>query len=247
MPIVAVVSVAAVVAAIAVSSLPDRRARAGQDRNARIVLSPSDGFGRSQVPSPVESPSSAPAADQRLVPFAHWHGLELSLPSRDVRCVCYHEAAYHDALALQPLGRLRKDYNSTKFPRNEPRTKGPDYLIMSSRGRATPATSAADLVMPRRTEVFAPVSGVVTKAKRYRLYGRYVDVHLEIKPDTAPEVRVAMIHVDDVHVRPGDRVTQGVSVIGVPRVFPFGDQADLYIPGRDPHLHLEVLDPDTRK
>jgi hypothetical protein len=150
-------------------------------------------------------------------------------------------------MALQPMGRMRKDYNRTKFPNNEARTDGPDYLIMSSRGRGTPATSAADLVMPRTTKVLSPVSGVVTKVKRYRLYGRYPDVKVEIRPDVAPDMRVAMIHLDEVGLRFGDRVTQGTSVVGRPRSFPFGDQTDLYIAGGDPHVHVEVVDPDVAR
>jgi murein DD-endopeptidase MepM/ murein hydrolase activator NlpD len=113
---------------------------------------------------------------------------------------------------------------------------------MSSRGRGTPATSAVDLVMPRRTQVFAPVSGVVTRVRRYRLYGRHIDISIEIRPDADHGVRVSMIHLDDRQVREGDRVTQGVSQIGVPRAFPFGDQTDLYIPGGHPHVHLEIID-----
>jgi hypothetical protein len=194
-----------------------------------------------------ESPSAASRADPRLVPFAAYRGLQLHLTSAAVRCVCYHEASYSDAMALRPLGRLRRDYNITKFPRNEPTTVGPDYVIMSSRGRGTPATSAADLVMPRGTRVLSPITGIVSKVKRYMLYGRYVDMEVQLRSEAAPDLRVSMIHLDRVRVREGDAVVQGVSVIGVPRVFPFGDQTDLYVPGRNPHVHLEVVDPSRRR
>src|SRR5204862_3962239 len=106
-----------------------------------------------------------------------------------------------------------------------------------------PATSAADIVMPAGTKVGAPVSGVVAKVRRYRLYGGYVDHEVEIRPDGAPDLRVAMIHLDDLAVHEGDEVSQGASVIGVPRIFPFSSQTDLYIPGGNPHVHMEVIDP----
>lgn len=191
------------------------------------------------VPLP---PATSEAPDPRLVEFASWRSIELHLLSTDVRCVCYHEASYRDAMALQPLGRMRRNYNITKFPQDEPRTQGPDYMIMSSRGRGTPATSAVDLVMPRRTQVVAPVTGVVTKVRRYRLYGRHLDIAIEIRPDSDHGVRVSMIHLDEQQVREGDRVIQGVSPIAVPRAFSFGDQTDLYIPGGHPHVHVEIID-----
>ena len=234
-PIVAGLVVLPVVVVLAVSSGIGRRVGAG---GARPSADPATEI-RGLVPLP---PATSEAPDPRLIPFASWRSVELHLLSTDVRCVCYHEASYRDAMALQPMGRMRRNYNVTKFSTDEPRTEGPDYVIMSSRGRGTPATSAVDLVMPRRTQVFAPVSGVVTRVRRYRLYGRHIDISVEIRPDADHGVRVSMIHLDDRQVREGDRVTQGVSPIGVPRTFPFGDQTDLYIPGGHPHVHLEIID-----
>jgi biotin carboxyl carrier protein len=240
LPIVAGV-VAVAIAVVAASSAGARHAtHAG-------IGSGSRGLGPGAHASTPRSEPFAAAADPRLVAFASWRGLELYLPSSAVRCVCYHEASYHDAMALHPLGRLRHDYNVTKFSRREPVTPGPDYIVMSSRGRPTPATSAADVVMPRGTKVRAPVSGVVTKVKRYRLYGGYVDDEVEIRPDDAPDVRLAMIHLDDLEVHEGDEVSQGASVIGVPRIFPFSSQTDLYIPGGNPHVHMEVIDPSRAR
>jgi Peptidase family M23 len=235
---VVAVTIAVVVASSAGAPHP---ARAGAGPAIPGVV----GSGEHASASPPSPPT--PPADPRLVAFASWRGLWLHLPARAVRCVCYHEASYQDAMALHPLGRMRRDYNITKFPRREPATPGPDYVIMSSRGRPTPATSAADLVMPAGTNVRAPVSGVVTKVKRYRLYGGYVDDEVEIRPDDAPDVRLAMIHLDRLRVREGDDVVQGASVIGVPRTFPFSSQTDLYIPGGDPHVHMEVIDPSRAR
>lgn len=199
--------------------------------------------GGNTEPAERTAPTNLGHVDVRLEPFAVSRGLELSLPARRIRCVCYHEASYHDALALQPLGRMRRNYNGTKFPPDEPTTKGPDYLIMSSRGRSTPATSAADVVVERRTDIFSPVSGVVRNVKRYRLYGSSLDFRLTIRPDDAPALRVVMIHLDDVRVRTGDRVEQGITVLGRPRVLPISSQTDIYVAGRRPHVHIEVVDP----
>jgi hypothetical protein len=245
LPIVAGLVVLPVAVAVGISGTMRGGARAGDHPTARPPARPA-------APPAAGATSrradAAPrTADPRLTAFATWRNLRLYLTAVDVRCVCYHEASYHDAMALHPLGRMRHDYNTTKFPSDEPATAGPDYVIMSSRGRDTPATSAADLVMPRRTRVLSPVTGVVTKVKRYLLYGRYVDYDVEVRPDAAPAMRISMIHLDRLRVRDGDAVQQGITVLGVPRTFPFGDQTDLYFPGGNPHVHLEVVDPTRDK
>jgi hypothetical protein len=181
--------------------------------------------------------------DPRLVPFARFHDIRLFLPAVHVVCVCYHEASYDHAMALQPLGRLERDYNRTKFPRDTPHTAGPSYVIMSSRGRSTPATSAVDVVLPAATPFLAPVDGVVMRVRTYRLYGHYQDVELSIRPENDPAFRVVMIHLQRVRVRPGDSVVQGVTPLGEPRVFPFSSQSAYYVGARHPHVHLEIVDP----
>lgn len=170
--------------------------------------------------------------------FARYRGLTLVLPDRDPVAVCYHEAVYPDAVELEPIGKCRRNANRTKFdpPASEP---GPGYIVMSSRGRGTPATSAVDLVLRRRTPVLAPVTGRVVKLRRYRYEGTH-DMRIEIVPPDAPELRVVVIHVDRVQIREGDELFAGETVLGVPRVFGFTSQIDYYIPGRNPHVHVEV-------
>ncbi len=169
--------------------------------------------------------------------------MRLVLPVSHPVCVCYHEASYHDALPLHPLGHLVRDENVTKFrPRTAP-THGPAYVIMASRGRPTPATSAVDVVTRPGQPFLAPADGVVMKVKAYRLYGRYADVEVVIRPSADPRYRVVMIHLADVSVRPGERVIAGLTRLGVARVFPFTSETDYYGGGHRPHVHLEVVDP----
>jgi murein DD-endopeptidase MepM/ murein hydrolase activator NlpD len=111
---------------------------------------------------------------------------------------------------------------------------------MSSRGRRQAATSAADVALRRGTVVLAPTTGVVTSAKAYRLYGRYRDMRIAIRPDGVRGIAVVLIHVDRVTVRRGDRVFAGVTPIGVPRMFAFSSQVNDYIGPGIPHVHIEV-------
>ena len=224
----------ALAAALALAIAP--RAARSTDVPSRPVVHPAVRHPRS-----VALVSRQP--DPQLVVFARFHDIRLFLPAVHVVCVCYHEASYDHAMTLQPLGRLKGDHNRTKFPRDTPHTAGPSYVIMSSRGRSTPATSAVDVVLAAATPFLAPVDGVVTKVRAYRLYGHYKDVELSIRPENDPAFRVVMIHLQRVRVEPGDSAIQGVTPLGEPRVFPFSSQSAYYVGGRHPHVHLEIVDP----
>jgi murein DD-endopeptidase MepM/ murein hydrolase activator NlpD len=164
------------------------------------------------------------------------------LPAADVVDVCYHQASYADAMTLRPFGHLERNANRWMFDRPAD-TPGPGYIVMSARGRSTSGTSAVDIVLKPGTPILAPVSGRVTKAKPYRLYDRYRDWRVEIAPDDQPQLRVVIIHLSGVRVRRGDRVSATLSVIGLPREFGFRSQEDDYVPGGDPHVHIEVKEP----
>jgi hypothetical protein len=198
---------------------------------------------------PVEPSPVLPDAVQGepLPVFATAAGVHVRLPSGDAVAVAFHEASYRDALALRPTGVCGRCKNATKFTPPPPRDPALRYLVTHSRGRATPATSAADVVLPKGTAVLAPVDGVVVRVRRYRLYRSYPDMRVEIAPDADPARRVALLHLGAVQVRPGERVTASASLIGVPRKLPFESQVDRYVRGRYPHVHLEVKDaPATR-
>ncbi|MEX0990129.1 MAG: hypothetical protein WD206_07530 [Actinomycetota bacterium] len=182
--------------------------------------------------------------EPRNVPFAAFRDLELVVPSEKEIAICYHEAVYPDAQTMEPIGTCRRNGNRTKFD-PPPKRPGPPYIVMSSRGRGTPATSAVDVVMEGRTRVLAPATGRVARVKRYRYEGTF-DQRIEIAPTDAPDLRVVMLHVDQVQIREGDQLMAGESVLGVPRVFGFTQQVDYYIPGRNPHVHLEVKVPEPR-
>ena len=192
------------------------------------------GRDRGPVPPPT---SSAPTTSERVM--AAVGGITLRVPGGDVAAVAYHEAALPDALGMRPAGRCVRNANRTKFDIPE-RTEGPDYLVMSSRGRPHPATSAVDVAMPAGSHVLSPVSGTVIRAKKYFLYGRYLDFRVEIRPENGPKLRVVIIHLDHLAIRKGAEVIAGETPLGVPHLFPFHSQINDYIPARIPHVHLEV-------
>ena len=79
-----------------------------------------------------------------------------------------------------------------------------------------PATSAADIVLPRGETVLAPVNGTVTRVKRYRLYSSYPDVRVELRPEGVPDRRVVMIHLARAAGSDSNRRSTGTSGAVIP-------------------------------
>jgi hypothetical protein len=195
------------------------------------------------IPQVAPSPVVSDAAAGSLLPvFATAGGVRLRLVSAEPVVVAFHEASYDDAMAFRPTGVCGRCRNPTKFVPPPPRDPSLRYLVTHSRGRDTPATSAADLVLPAGTPVLSPIDGIVARVRRYRLYRRYPDIRVVIRPADARERRVVLLHLGAVPVRPGDGVTASATVLGTPRRLPFESQVDRYVRGRYPHVHLEVKD-----
>ncbi len=186
-----------------------------------------------------DEPSVSPGGTSAWQGFARADGLMLMLPMQDPTAVAYHQAYYGDAFGMHPLGNIERNANKAQFDAPQ-ETSGPVYIVQSSRGRGTGPTTAVDIVMPRQAAVMAPIDGTVVVAKRYKLYGQYPDWRVEIRPTDRPDLRVIIIHLDEVQVRRGDEVSATLSPIGKPRVLPFHSAVNDYVPGGDPHVHIEV-------
>lgn len=197
------------------------------------------------TPGPSVDPAPSPPAPEPLRPFAAVPGVVLHLPAERVRGVAFHEASMEGAMAMRPLGRCRP----CRHPRfRAPAPEGPlRYMVMDPRGRGSAPTSSVDVVLGRRTEVLAPVTGRVRVARRYRLYGRYPDRRVAIVPDGAVGIEVVIIHLRGVRLAAGDRVTASVTPLGWARGFTFDSQVDRYVRGGHPHVHIEVVDAEARR
>jgi hypothetical protein len=192
------------------------------------------------------APAGVPATTTAQV-FAAVDGLRLVLPHPVPALVAFHEASRAEALALDPVGHLLRNDNLTKF--NAPDdTAGPGYAVLSSRGRARPATSAADVAVPEGSLLAAPVSGTVVEVREYVLYGKTRDWRIVIEPDSHPTLHVVLIHLRQPRVAPGDAVVAGDTVLGAVRSLSFGSHIDYVLPDLTeadgdihfPHTHIEV-------
>lgn len=190
-------------------------------------------------------PEDAPPADGPEV-FARHGDLELVLPGEEVRLVAYHEAAFPDALPLDPVGNKVANDNRRKFT-DPGASDGPDYAILNARDRPTAATSAVDIAVDPGTPVLSLVTGVVTDIEEYWLYGRHRDHRIELQPDGHPDLRVVIIHVEQPEVEIGEEVVAAETVIAPAAVlFPFESQIDRYVgEPRGPHIHVELKHADA--
>jgi hypothetical protein len=190
-------------------------------------------------PSSVDAVRAEVRVVWRPVPFARAVGMTLVEPGREILAIAYHESLFGSAAALRPLGHVLVNANPEKFD-PPPDTPGPGYIVMDSRGRPTPATSSTDVVMRATTPARSPVTGRVMSVTPYRLYCRYPDVRVMIRPADAPARSVMVVHLVGVRVERGDRLVAGRTVLGKPRTFPFPYDTDDYVEGGHPHVHVEI-------
>lgn len=213
----------------------DVAVRSLEEAPAPAAAAPADLAARAPAPAAAAAVAAPPV-------FARFDDLPIHLPNDDVVLVGFHEASLDDALQMTPHGEIALNENTTKFSPPAAAPDGARYVVLSSRGRVHPATSAVDVMLRNDVPVKSVVSGTVTDVRPYALYGRYEDTRIEIQPADRPDLRIVLIHVSGVQVRIGDVVTAGQTVLAATaNRFPFASHIDRYSePDRWPHVHLEV-------
>lgn len=192
---------------------------------------------RLRVSSPVGGDAVRASVRTVTPAFARAGGVTLRVPAEDVRSVTFHESLFGSAAALRPIGRLLRNANPAFEPPSD--TTGPGYIVMDTRARGTPPTSASDDVLTRTEPVLAPVTGTVIRVTSYPLYCEWRDVRVAIRPAGAPARTVQIFHLVDPRVEQGDHVRVSHTVIGRARLFPFRSQTQDYGLGAR-HVHLEI-------
>lgn len=128
-----------------------------------------------------------------------------------------------------------------RIPLPADRPEGPAYVVMPSRGRTSPATSALDLPLPEGAPVRSIVTRTVAKVTDYELYGATPDVMRVVRPEANPSLRVRLFHGIGAQVSVGDRVVAGKTLIAdASRPLTFASQVDRYTGAATPHVHVQV-------
>ena len=185
----------------------------------------------------------APDADAwRENVIARWDDVDIVQPSPHVKMVGFHEGGTRSdevSLGATPDRDLGAGPVESA-DRDDPLRS----MVLPTRGRSTGPATAIDIAMTDGRKVHAPITGTVTAANPYTLYGEHPDTIITIQPDGHPEIFMEIMHVEGVQVEVGDRVVAGRTVIAdSPNLLPFSSQIDRYVTegGRPlPHVHVEM-------
>lgn len=182
-------------------------------------------------PLPPAPPPPPPRSvhEQAYTPFATVEGVTLFHPSRRIEHVGFHESNNDGARQMEIV-------RTTVVP-----------LVLESRERLTGSHTAADIVSDPAEPIRSPVTGTVKRGGSYTLYCDTRDFYVVIEPDARPGWEVKLLHMNNLNVRKGQRVTAGRTVLASAgaRPLPFKSQVDEMKTADPawPHVHLEVVDP----
>jgi hypothetical protein len=196
--------------------------------------------GTTSTPSATSSVAPTPTAT-----FARIAGSKLRIhfpaPAGKLVAVGFHQASNTKAARFIPGMTCHKIDKASRTRALLKSNKKLKLFQQPLRGRGDSNFTAADCAVPRKTVVLAPVDGVVTNVRHYKLYGYIDDLRLEIKPDGAPRLRVVMIHITGVKVKKGQRVVGGVTPVAVVRRLPFVSTINRFVPVKNvDHVHIQV-------
>jgi len=246
-PVFAIITVLVIAVVLLASAAGTRAARMKEPNPGDLI-------------APVSSETSTPAEPLRdpTPIFATYRSLNLRLPvdPGDVTALAFHQASGKETLAMDSLAPDADMAQAAKvkaIPASESASgsvettstqtiwQGSVLRLWRSNRTGKPDT-AADVGANAGSAVYAPVTGTVLQVRAYSLYNKYPDYEIHIKPDGWPEVDVVLIHVDDVSVTAGDRVTAGASRIACVRKM--SDKIDIQLGGYTKnggdHVHLQL-------
>jgi hypothetical protein len=190
---------------------------------------------------------SAPVAatEEKHPAFARLGERNILLPvaADDATIIAYQAVSDERALALTPIGDQANANALVRFFRaifsSDPAVRY--YLIDGAKGEPTTSAMVGALA---GTDVFAPISGVVTGVKEYLLYGKYTDVQVDIRPEKSSGITVSLLFIADPVVSIGEAVTAGETPLGKVRECPaeLGEALAVYTHDSGSHVYLQVVE-----
>lgn len=178
---------------------------------------------------------------------ATYESLEIRLPvdPSDITMVAFHQASGGAAVNLaSQLAQVDAEALGEAISSGET-TSGVwagTCIELWRSGRTGQPNTAIDVGTDPGTTVYSPVTGVVVSVIAYKLYDKYDDYEIHIRPDGYDTVEVVLIHVDDVVVAAGDTVTAGVTHIASVRKM--SDKLELQLGGYTTnggdHVHVQL-------
>jgi murein DD-endopeptidase MepM/ murein hydrolase activator NlpD len=202
------------------------------DANARLA-------GGARSPS---APVAAGAGDYPA--FARLGDRNLLLPVKadDATIVAYQPVSDERVVSLTPIGEKANANALIRFFRGIFSTE-PSVRYYQLEGGAGEPTSSVLVGAAAGSPIYAPISGVVTRVHPYKLFGKYDDVQIDIRPEKMGGFTVSLLFVSDPAVSIGEIVTAGKTVLGAVRQCPetLGASLSEYTHDSGAHVHLQVV------
>lgn len=177
--------------------------------------------------------------------------LYLPVPVEELTEIGFHQASNKAALNMDSLlpdadmGAAADKRGTGRQTATE--TVGPAVLTgsvlrMWRSNRTGPPNTAVDVGAAPGTPVYAPVTGEVVHVRPYRLYDKYDDYEIHIRPNGWAEVDVVLIHVEAPTVSIGDRVVGGCTQIATVRKLSdrVTHQISEYTTDAGDHVHIQL-------
>ncbi len=197
-------------------------------------------------PSPV-APVAASGEERPAFTRLRDRNLLLPVAARDVTVIAYQPLSDDRAVPFTPIGEQVNTNALVRFFRNlfsgEPSVRY--YLLDGDKGEPTSSV----LVGARPgAPVTAPISGVVTAVKQYRLYGKYDDVQIDIRPEEMSSITLTLLFVEEPAVSIGEVVTAGKTQLGKVRECPeqLGAALSPYTHDSGSHVYLQATEVPIR-
>ena len=110
-------------------------------------------------------------------------------------------------------------------------------------GRGGRPNTAFDCGARPDTPVFSPIDGTIMEIRSYKLYGKYPDFEIHIKPDAWSDVDLIILHTTDPKVVEGQHVVAGIDQISKVRALASkmsGVQLSEYTAEGGNHCHVQI-------
>lgn len=177
--------------------------------------------------------------------------LHVPVPAEKLTEISFHQASYNYAqhltskLPTYPMEKAKNKHGTGRTAQ----TSVADaqgwlggYVLRLWRDRPGRPDTAADVGAPVGTPVLAPVTGRVLLVKAYKLYQKYPDYEVHIRPSGHNDLDVVLIHIAKPVVKVGQDVAGGVTQIGEVRNLSSRMRLQLsgYTTAAGDHTHVQL-------
>jgi hypothetical protein len=167
----------------------------------------------------------------------------LPVCAEDVTIIAYQPVADAQSVEFSPIGEQTNANAVVRFFRGifsgAPSVR---YYLLDGKGNGP--TGAALIGAAPGAGVFAPVSGTVIAVKHYKLYGKYDDVQIDIRPEEMSGITISLLFIDQPAVSIGDVVAAGKTPLGSVRECPseLAGQLSVFTHDGGAHVYMQATE-----